>query len=184
LRVCNHKFDFDSTAWTDMIEGISDGECRSVKLEKYHPAFDLIHLIRDKDVLWCFLEQYKAPSSPTRDSRPRYKEMRSTCEEFVPVIKEMADTVRGQGIRLRVVPVHIDLREKNNTKLTQVYSELWNDLGQQKPFKDLPIVTTVTGSAKSIPRLFPCLAHRFVLLEEEIEKEEELEEETKQRRAS
>ena len=99
----------------------------------------------------------------------------------------MADTVRDQRIRLRLVPVHIDLREKNNEKLTQFYSKIWKDLGKEEQFKDLPIVTTVTGSAKSIPRLFPCLANRFVLLEEEKEKEEEEEEEEEeamQRRAS
>ncbi|KAJ1435227.1 hypothetical protein B484DRAFT_428923 [Ochromonadaceae sp. CCMP2298] len=176
------KFDFDSTAWTDMIEGICDGECQSLKLDKSHPTFDLIHLIRDKDVLWRFLEQYKAPSSPTRESRPlSYKDIGISCDKFVSVIKKMADTVRDQGIRLRVASVHIDLREKKNEELTQFYSKLWKDLGKKNQFEDLLIVTTIAGSAKSIPRLFPCLAHRFVLLEEEKEKEEE---EAKQRRAS
>jgi hypothetical protein len=181
MRVCDDQFKFDSTAWTAMIRGISDGECRSVKLEKDHPTFDLIHLIRDKDVLLCFLEQYKAPSSPTRESRPNgFDGINITCTKFAPVMKEMADTVRDQGMDLLVVPVHIDRREKDNKELTQFYSKLW----KEKTFEDLPIFTTVAGSAKSIPLLFPCIAHRFVLLEEEIEKEEELEEETKQRRAS
>jgi len=167
LRVCDKKFDFDSTAWTAMIEGIRDGECRSVKLEKNHPTFDVIHLIRNEDVLWCFLEQYKAPNSPTRESFPKsFDGIKLTCTNFAKVIKEMADAAARQGLRLRVVPVHIDFREKNNEKLTQFHTDLWKG----KQFKDLPIFTTVTGTGESIPSLFPCIAHRFVLLEEEEKK--------------
>ena len=150
-----------------MIEGIGDGECRSVQLKKDHPTFDVIHLIRNKGVLWCFLEQYKAPNSPTRKSRSRrFDDINVTCTKFANVIKEMADAAVRQGLRLRVVPVHIDLREKNKEKLTKDYTKLWE--GEQ--FKDLPLFTTVTGSAESIPSLFPCIAHRFVLLEEEEER--------------
>jgi hypothetical protein len=83
-------------------------------------------------------------------------------------MKEMADAaICDQGITLRVVPVHIDLCENNNERL-QLYKDLW----KEKQFEDLPILITVAGGAESIPLLFPCLAHRFVLLEEEEEEQE------------
>lgn len=168
-RVCNDEFIFDHPAWTAMFEGIRNGECRSFKLEENHPAFDLIHLIRDKTELWCFLEQNKGPVSPTYESSnsPNNVACIRSCKNFIDheIIQQMADAVKDQQIRLRVVPVYIDRRQKDIR-----YLQFWSKLWAEEKLKDL-IKTTVTGGAESIPHLFPCLAHRFVLLEEEKKKE-------------
>jgi hypothetical protein len=162
LRVCNTDFVFDSTAWARIMRGICDGECRSVKLKDRHPAFDIMHLIRDGDILLCFLEQYKAPKSPTQESgsQPDTKVMKA-CGKFVPVMEEMAAAATVQGLSMQFVPVFIDLRKKDDGEL-QFWHEIWAPLHSSS----LHIQATVAGGADSIQHLFPCIAHRFQVLEE------------------
>jgi hypothetical protein len=168
LRVCDTDFVFDSTAWAHIMRGICDGECRSVKLKDRHPAFDIMHLIREGDILLCFLEQYKAPKSPTQESgsQPDTK-VQNVCDKFVPVMEEMAAAATVQGLNMQFVPVFIDLRKKDDKSL-QFWHPLW-----KKHSSSLHIQATVAGGqatvaggAESLPQLFPCIAHRFRLLEE------------------
>jgi hypothetical protein len=161
-RVCNTEFVFDSSAWDGILGGICDGECRSVKLEDHHPAFDVMHLIRDGTKLLCFLEQCKAAEVPTNSNThaPSNNKVTTACDKFVRVMEEMAAAATVQGLSMQFVPVFIDLR-KNGKGL-----QFWHQFWAQKHSSSLHIQATVAGGANSIPHLFPCIAHRFRLLEE------------------
>ena len=94
--------------------------------------------------------------------------MRKKLGKFEQVLKRMFDTFhehsKRRGIEeLKFIPVYIDRRRATNDEM-QFWMEYWQDYDASGDYP-LGSIRPGLGSAQSIPHLFPCIAHRFVLLE-------------------
>ncbi len=168
-----HCFVYKKDEWPRALQALTGGSCHSRLLTKDHPAFDVMHLYRQGKVVHCFLEWLKNSNSPTRDQLPdgpqrsqRYHETSepicSVLDKFLPVMVHMTAAAKDQGLELQLIPVYCDRRMLSDADVV-FWSEYWEKRGQGA---ELKIAATVAGSRMAIPSLFPCLEHRFVLLEE------------------
>jgi hypothetical protein len=168
-----HCFVYNKEEWSRALQALTGGSCHSRLLTKDHPAFDVMHLHREGKVVRCFLEQVKNRISPTRDLLPsgplrrqrNQETSESVCDvldKFLPVMVQMTTAAKDQGLELQFIPVYCDRWMPTDADVA-FWSGYWEKRGKGA---ELTIAASVAGSRMAIPRLFPCLEHRFVLLEE------------------
>jgi hypothetical protein len=173
LSLCHNaqsrkQFVYDSRGWLTALQLLREGCCSSELLTKEHPAFDVIHLFRKGKVLHCFLEQLKNRNTPTRDLlSQRHQEtsetVRAVLKKFLPAMVRMTAAAKKQGLELQFIPVYCDRRMPTDADV-----RFWLDFWTEKAgIRGLTIAAAVVGSQMALPSLFPCLGHRFVLLEEQ-----------------
>ena len=80
---------------------------------------------------------------------------------MVPIMQKMSHAAEKMNLDLKFIPVYCDRR-----KLKDDDVQFWNDfwLNENHP---VPIVAAVAASQIAVPKLFPCLEHRFVLVDAE-----------------
>jgi hypothetical protein len=173
LSLCDQTWSYSDRQWPRLLQTLKDRRGISRLLVKDHPAFDVIHLHRDGNVVYCFLEQVKNRDSPTRDllsdeTKRSQKvqnitdSIREVLKKFYPVMVQMTKTAKDQGLELQFIPVYCDRRMPTD-EAVGFWSKYWLGVAGTG---ELKIAATVAGSHKAMAGLFPCLEHRFVLLEE------------------
>jgi hypothetical protein len=163
---------YNRDQWQQALGKLPDGSCHTRLLAQDHPAFDVMHLHREGNVVFCFLEQLKNRDSPTNPILPPRSKasraniqrdlasIRTVMEKFQPVMVHMTKEANAKGLELQFIPVYCDRRIPSDDA-----AGFWAEYWRSK--KGLAIAATVAGSQRAMAGLFPCLEHRFVLLEEQ-----------------
>jgi hypothetical protein len=173
VGLCDQTWSYKDKEWAKLLGALEERGGISKQLEKDHPAFDMIHVLREGKVVRCFLEQVKNRDSPTRDllsdetlrSQRIQETSESVCDgldKFLPVMVQMTKAAKDRGLELQFIPVYCDRRMPTDDDVL-FWSGFWKKRGE---VGELTIAASVAGSRMAIPSLFPCLEHRFVLLEE------------------
>jgi hypothetical protein len=172
--------DYNRDQWLKALEKLPDGSCHTRLLAQDHPAFDVMHLQREGNVVCCYLEHLKgdgpAPilSSKAKQNRKKKKTIQrdlnpndsnaiSICtamDKFQPVMLHMTDEAKAKGLDLHFIPVYCDHRLPNDAGV-----EFWSSYWKGKTGR-VTIAATVAASQKAMTGLLPCLEHRFMLLKE------------------